>query len=221
MRARISHITKEDFLPAFLQAFKKSMTESNIWADLKAAGLVSFSPDIVISRLDVKLQAPTSSRPPTRESLPWASRTPNNPIEATSQSEYIKSRIAKHQNSSPTIIYDAIDQFSRGAHSIMHRMALLQAEITELREANIIISKRRRAEKSRVQLGGSLNIQDAGDLQDQRDVAQQVQQEMHGNGGGLGCRQPRQRRCGICGKPGHNARTCRVEIESPGQEYSE
>ena len=103
----------------------------------------------------------------------------------------------------------------------MHCIALLQAEVTKLQEANTIISKRRRAKKTRVQLGGSLNIQDAGDLQDQRDVAQQVQQEMHGNGGGLGCRQLRQRRCGICGKPGHNARTCQVEIELSGQEYSE
>lgn len=197
------------------------MTESNIRAGFNAAGLVPLSPDIVISKLDVKLQTPTPSWPPIRESLPWASRTPNNPIEAISQSEFIKSRIAKHQNSSPTSIYDAIDQFSKGAYGIMHRMALLQAEVTELREANTIISKCRRAKKTRVQLGGSLNIQDAGDLQDQRDVAQQVQQEMHGNGGGLSCRQPRQRRCGICGKPGHNARTCQVEIESSGQEYSE
>ncbi|KFY28156.1 hypothetical protein V491_00608 [Pseudogymnoascus sp. VKM F-3775] len=197
------------------------MTESNIRAGFNAAGLVPLSPDIVISKLDMKLQTLTPSRPPIQESLPWASRTPNNPIEATSQSEFIKSQIAKHQNSSPISIYDAIDQFSKGAHGIIHWMALLQAEVTELREANTIISKRRRAKKTHVQLGGSLNIQDAGDLQDQRDVAQQVQQEMHGNRGSLGYCQPRQQRCGIYGKPGHNARTCQVEIESSGQEYSE
>jgi hypothetical protein len=32
IRARISHITKEDFLPAFCNAFKKSLTEINIRA---------------------------------------------------------------------------------------------------------------------------------------------------------------------------------------------
>jgi hypothetical protein len=32
VRARISHITKEDFLPAFCNAFKKSLTEINIRA---------------------------------------------------------------------------------------------------------------------------------------------------------------------------------------------
>lgn len=63
----------------------------------------------------------------------------------------------------------------------MYKMALLQAEVAELQEANALVSKRRRAKKTRVRLGGSLNSQDVQDLQDQRDVAQQVQQEMRGN----------------------------------------
>ena len=96
VRAQISHITKEDFFLAFFKAFKKSMTKSNIQAGFEGARLVPLSLETVISKLDVKLQTPTSSRPPTRETLPWASRTPNNPIEAASQSEFIKSRIARH-----------------------------------------------------------------------------------------------------------------------------
>jgi hypothetical protein len=50
------------------------MTKSNIRAGFEGAGLVPLSPETVISKLDVKLQTPTSSRPPTRETLPWASR---------------------------------------------------------------------------------------------------------------------------------------------------
>jgi hypothetical protein len=83
VRARISHIT-EDFLPAFCDAFKKSITESNICASFQGAGFVPLSPDIVIAKLDVKIQTLTSFRPPTRETLPWAPRTPNNPTEAIS-----------------------------------------------------------------------------------------------------------------------------------------
>ena len=100
-------------------------------------------------------------------------------------------------------------------------MALLQAEVAELREANALISKRRKAKKTRVRLGGSLNSQDVQDLQDQKDVAQQVQQKMRENGAGSSRGQPRQRHCSRCGKPGHNARTCQVEIELSGQEYSD
>jgi hypothetical protein len=87
-------------------------------------------------------------------------------------------------------------------------MTLLQAKVAELREANILISKRRKAKKTRLWLGGSLNLQDVQDLQDQKDIALQIQQEMRGNGAGLNRGQPRQRRCGVCGKTGHNARTC-------------
>jgi len=59
---------------------------------------------------------------------PWVSKTPNNPIEASSQSEFIKKQIAQHQNSSPTSIYDAIDRFSKGSLGIMHQIALLKSE---------------------------------------------------------------------------------------------
>jgi hypothetical protein len=97
VRARILHITKEDFLPAFYDAFKKSMTGSNILSGFQNAGLIPLSPNIVIAKLDVKIQTPTSSRPPTRETLSWAPRTSNNPTEAISQFEFIKFRIARYQ----------------------------------------------------------------------------------------------------------------------------
>ena len=71
-------------------------------------------------------------RPPTHETLPWAPRTPNNPTEATFQSEYIKSQIATHQNSSSTSIYNAIDYLSKWAHGTMHGMILLRNEVREL-----------------------------------------------------------------------------------------
>jgi hypothetical protein len=55
VRARISHITKEDFRPAFCNAFKKSLTEINIRASFQGAELVPLSLNIVIAKLDIKL----------------------------------------------------------------------------------------------------------------------------------------------------------------------
>jgi triosephosphate isomerase len=43
-------------------------------------------------------------------------------------------------------------------------------QVSSLRKANEALSKRRRAKKTRVQLGGSLTVQDAQDLLDQRTV---------------------------------------------------
>ena len=54
-----------------------------------------------------------------------------------------------------------VDQFTKGIVAIMHRVALLESEVSSLRKANEALSKRRRAKRTRVQLGGSLAIQDA------------------------------------------------------------
>jgi hypothetical protein len=103
----------------------------------------------------------------------------------------------------------------------MHKMALLQAEVAELRKANALISKRRRAKKTRVRLKGSLYLQNVQDLQDQKGVARQIQQEIRENDARSSRGQPRQRHCGNCGKSGHNARIYQIEIESFGEEYSD
>jgi hypothetical protein len=66
----------------------------------------------------------------------------------------------------------------------MHKMAFFQAEVAEFRKANILISKRRKAKKTRIRLEGSFNLQNVQDLQDQKDIAQQIQQKMRENGAG-------------------------------------
>ncbi|KFZ24433.1 hypothetical protein V502_01086 [Pseudogymnoascus sp. VKM F-4520 (FW-2644)] len=170
MRAHIIHITKDDFFPAFYAAFNIAMTESNIQGGFQGAGLLPFDPKSVISTLDLKLKTPTppSSCPGTAQ--PWVSQTPNNPTEAMSQSTFIKTRISRHQNSSPTSIYAAVDQFTKGASQIMHQLALLKAENQNLQQANEVLSKRWRVRKTRLRQGGSLSQQEAQDLQDKRDV---------------------------------------------------
>jgi hypothetical protein len=217
MRASISHISKDDFFPAFFAAFQASITEHNIRGGFRGAGLVPLDPDRVISQLDIKLRTPTPVEGSPRMSAPWVSRTPNNPTEASSQSEFIKNRVACHQNSSPTSIYNAIDQFSKGAQGIMHQLALLRSENRALREANEGLSKRRRAKKIRLQQGGSLTLAEGEDIQSQRDVDMQIKEERRQSSGRKKRVETKERRCGTCGEPGHNARTCQVDVE-PSQE---
>jgi hypothetical protein len=218
MRSHIIHITKDDFFPAFREAHFTAMTESNIQGGFRGAGLLPFDPERVISMLDLKLHTPSpeNSRPGTAQ--PWVSQTPNNAIEASSQSTFIKNRIARHQNSSPTSIYEAVDQITRGASKFMYQLALLKAENQNLREANETLSKRRRAKKTRLQDGGSLSQRDAEDIQDEKDVALQVEQENKVSSGRKPREELRARRCGKCNKTGHNARTCQIIIEELEEE---
>ncbi|KJZ70216.1 hypothetical protein HIM_10402 [Hirsutella minnesotensis 3608] len=161
-----------------------------------------------------KLQTPSPGEATLELPNFWVPKTPSNPTEATSQTDYIKKRISSHRGSSPTSILAAVDQIAKGTCGIMHQVALLKAEVTQLREANTILSKRRRARKTRLRQGGSITIAEGQALQDQKDVEEQIKQEDRETKG----RKPRDerkgRRCGACGKPGHNARTCVIDLEA-------
>jgi hypothetical protein len=90
-----------------------------------------------------------------------------------------------------------------------------------LRQANQDLSKRRRAKKIRLRQGGSLTVQDGQDLQDQRDIAQQIAQETKARSGQKVGIEMHARRCSICGKIGHNACTCQNGVEMSGKDNSE
>jgi hypothetical protein len=64
-----------------------------------------------------------------------------------------------------------------------------------------------------------MTIQEGQDPIDQMDVDMQVLAEPSRSGGQGSSARPRVRRCGTCGKTGHNARTCQEGIEASGNEY--
>ena len=108
----------------------------------------------------------------------------------------------------------AVDQLTKGTMAVMHQVALLRSENAALRKANEALSKRRRAKRTRVQLGGSLAVQDAQDVLGQEAIGGEGVQEMRSGGSGAGGVRTRVRCCGVCGKPGHNARTCQEVAEA-------
>ena len=221
IRASVTHITKEDFFPAFFAAHQAAMTCDNIRGGFRGAGLVPFDPEKVISQLDIQLKTPTPSNSRPGSAYTWVSKTPNNATEASSQTNLIKTRISRHQNSSPTSLLAAVDQFAKGTSKIMHKMALMQAEIRDLRAANEALSKRRKAKKQRLRQGGSLPVQDVQDFQGQRDVEVQIREETQASSGRKPRTETRARRCGKCGEPGHNARTCQIVVETSEEDDSE
>lgn len=114
MKSHINHLTKVEFFIAFTAAYYSVFTEDNVKAGFIGAGLVPHNPDTVISKLDVRLQTPTLATSPPASANPRVSQTPQNSTNAISQTDFIKERIAGHQNSSPTPILNAVDQFAKG-----------------------------------------------------------------------------------------------------------
>ena len=95
-------------------------------------------------------------------------------------------------------------------------MVLLRAENTALREANHILSRRRRTKKRRLQEGGSLTIGEAQDLQTRMNPRSQLQVVLEQSGDRTSPSVTPRRRCRLCGEAGHNIRTCqnKEEIDS-------
>jgi hypothetical protein len=121
-RDHINHIDKTTFLPAFKAAYNRSIIEANIRASFRSAGIVPYNPEAVLSKLDIKLRTPT---PPAPETTLWETKTPSNARELEAQSTMIRSRIQRHQDSSPTSIIAAFDQLQKGAAMMTHSIALM------------------------------------------------------------------------------------------------
>ncbi|KAM5528251.1 transposase [Fusarium oxysporum f. sp. phaseoli] len=219
IRCSITHISKTEFFPAFYAAFKATFTESNIRGGFRGAGLAPLDPEAVISKLDVQLRTPTPPGEVSQPLTPWVSKTPKTAIEAQSQSEYLEKRIRRHKGSSPESIIEALKSNTKATRAVMHEVVLLRNEVRNLRDANEILSRRRRAKRTRLQKGGAMTVQDASQVIDQMDVDAQIVAESSRSGGRGRSERPGGRRCGVCGKAGHNARTCQVVIETSGEEY--
>jgi hypothetical protein len=220
IRCSFAHISKTEFFPTFYAAFKATIIESNIRGGFRGAGLAPFGPENVISKSDVQLRTPTPIEEAAEPSAPWVSKTPTTAIETESQPQYHTKRIRRHYSSSPESILEALQCLSKRTKAVMHKVTLLAVESKELRQANEILSRRRRVKRTRLQKEGAITVENASQVIDQMDIGTQVPAELSKSGGQGRSVRPGGRRCGICGKSGHNARTCQVIIDTFGEEYS-
>jgi hypothetical protein len=215
IKARIHHIIKVEFFLAFKQTYQQSITIANSQAEFRGAGLIPFLPETVLRRLDVKLRTPTPTGPLSADADPWVSQTPHNPTDALSQTTLIRDRIARHQGSSLIPLFQTVAALAKGTERLAHELTLVNAELRTLRAANEALFKRRRAKKNRIRQGGALTVENAHDIMAQEEVDEQIRRDKRSKGvnreGGVST----SRRCGTCGKTGHNARTRQEVVDTP------
>ena len=125
----------------------------------------------------------------------------------------MKTRIQRHADSSPTSIVEAFEKVSKGAAIIAHKLVLAQQEIAELQAANKAATRRKSHKRKRVQAEGTLIVQDGLRLTTLKEFGarsnrKKAKKRVRAKGG-----EPTQRRCGQCNQTGHNARTCKQDVE--------
>jgi hypothetical protein len=120
--------------------------------------------------LRYKSQQPLGNNP----FLYFNTRTPKTILETQSHSKYLQGRIRNHKSSSPGSIIEAVKYFEKGQSILLHKIALQEAEIRELRQANEMLSRRRSAKRTRLQRRGDMTIGEAQEIINQADVDMQI-----------------------------------------------
>jgi hypothetical protein len=210
-RNHIFHISKLEFLPAFKAAFDAAFTANNICASFRGAGLIPLDPEAVLSKLDVQLRTP--SPPVAQEVAQWESKTPSNAVELGCQTALIRSRIQRHQDSSPTLL-ESIDSLERGAQKFRHELVLVRDKVASLEKTIEAATKRKERSKKRIQKQGTLTKGEGSERSAQIDIEKQIESETLQ---GIKRSRPNAQqpgRCRHCRKIGHNARTCQNEAET-------
>jgi hypothetical protein len=203
-RNHIYHISKETFLPAFKAAYELTFTEENARAGFRGAGLVPFNPDAVLSKLDMRLRTPTL---PRCNDAAWEAKTPRNAKELEAQTMLIQQRMQRRPGSSASSLDEQLQQLSKGAQQIAHNMVLLQEEQAHMRSAIEELTKRKSPKRRYIQVEETLTVGEVSDLIAEKEGGSREEGETPAK------RVHAERRCGHCGKVGHNSRTCNVEIE--------
>jgi hypothetical protein len=206
IRDHINHITKLEFLPAFRAAYDQSITKENICASFQGAGLVPQDPEVVISKLDIKLRTPSPAALPDTI---WEPATPSNQREVEAQSTLIRDRIRAHKSSSPASIIERLDQLEKGSSRAMHQIALMRDRISGLERANEAATARKKRKKKYIQKQGTLSKAEGEDIIAQKAVEQQLEGETRQGRARLGTSRQTSARCTRCREPGHNSRTCK------------
>ena len=209
-RRRVFHINKEGFLPAFKDAIFDVFTEGNCRKAFEASGLVPLNAQVVLERLEVRLRTPAVTPPGSPQlETPWESKTPSNTHELRSQSKLVSASFTR----SPLTAQRGFTQLIKGAELMLHKNALMSSRITELEEQIEELTKRKSRKRKRIQHGGTMEYGEAS-AQVAAEVSEVPQRSKKARGGGGQERaQPALRRCRNCGETGHNARTCKKDIE--------
>ena len=160
-RVLTTKIDKPAFIKAYRTAYYKTFTESNICSSFRGAGLVPFNPEVVLSKLDIKLRTPT---PPVLETTLWESRTPSNTRELNAQTTLLSERMRKHRNSSPTEMLMLINSLTKGATLMIHNATLIHDELSALRKATEATNNKKTRKRKFVQNQGTLTMGEGSQL---------------------------------------------------------
>ena len=207
MRSGINHIDKLDFLEAYPLARIEAFKSETIKNSFRAAGLIPFAPDRVISKLNIRLRTPT---PPPSRGSDWDPKTPSNYIQLQKQASSIKALLRTRSRSPPSPLNSAINQVLKACQITMQSAAFLEKEVGDLRAANEKQKQKRTRSTRTIVHEGDLSVQEVRELRAEPFETQVMRINTYREQVSQGLQQSVRagRACGICRLPGHRRETC-------------
>jgi hypothetical protein len=213
-RVGSTDINKRDFLDLYPAARQATFKPSIIASSFMSAGIIPFSPETVLSKLD--LHPPTPTPPPSRGSASSREFIPHTPSKAISfrrQASSIK-RLLVHRDITPDgEIYRQLEQASKGAQSVANQLAILTATCERVMAENGRKKKQRALLNRQLVYEGGIT---AEDMQIRLQIDLQIEHEHQmaippapAQAAGPANRRSIQR-CGNCREPGHKRNRCPV-----------
>jgi hypothetical protein len=209
MRNGVNHIDKQDFLEAYYNARKETMTQANISSSFAATRVLPYDPERVLTKLNTQLRTltPPPLPLPALDQGPWIPETPHNTAQLELQSKAIKDYIKRRTKSPPSLTDLALNQLVKGCEMAMNSAVLLREEVRQLRAENQRQKKKRAKRRSYIATGGVLTVQEGLEL------SQSNVEPVSGVVSGVAIDEPTvrtraPRTCSICRSQSHTARTC-------------
>lgn len=115
---------------------------------------------------------------------------------------------------------EAFKKVAKGAAIIAHKLVLAQQEIAKLRAANKAATRRKSHKRKRIQAEGTLTVKDGLRLTTLKEFGARSNGKKAKKPVRAKVGEPSQRRCGRCNQTGHNARTCKQDVEVVSEWYS-
>lgn len=211
MRCGFNHIDKLDFLAAYPSARAEAYKPANIQNSFAATGIVPYSPDRVLLKLNIQLKTPT---PPGSQAGSQTSnsslKTPQNQRQLHRQASSIKALYNRNSNSPPG---RALNQLIKGSQLAMQAGAILAQENKDLRAANEKKKQKRARSKRQITHQGSLSMEDAQQVIRGLNQPSEVEivTQMAAAAPAISPSQRPARRpptCSLCGNVGHKINQC-------------
>jgi hypothetical protein len=108
---------------------------------------------------------------------------------------------------------DALDRLTKGAEMMAHSLVLVRKQVAELQAANEAATRRKSHKRKRIQREGTLTVSEGVRLTTLKEFNARSDGKKASKKARVGSGTQSSRRCGTCGETGHNARTCKNDVQ--------